>query len=239
MILYLCILRKEYHSVSCCSVTQSCQTVTPRTAACLASLSFTVSSSRLTLMSIDQWSHPTILSSVAPFFSCPQSFPASGSFPVNQFFASSGQIYWSFSISPSSEYSGLVSFRFDWFDLLAVQGTLSLLQQHSSKTSVSWHSAFFMGQRSHSYLIAGNTIAFTTWTFVSKVIALLLNVLSSFVSFSSKEQASFNFMAAVTIRSYFGAKEKKVSHCFYCFPIYLPWNDRTRCHDLSFLNVGF
>ena len=75
--------------------------------------------------------------------------------------------YWSFSISPSSEYSGLISFRIDWFDLLAIQGTLkSLLQYHSSKASVLWHSAFSMVQLSHMYMTPGKTIALTTWTFV-------------------------------------------------------------------------
>ena len=89
-----------------------------------------------------QWCHPNILSSVIPFSSCLQSFPASGSFPISQFFTSGSQSYWSFSISPSSEYSGLISFKIDWFELCAVQGTLkSLLQHHSSKTSILWHSA--------------------------------------------------------------------------------------------------
>ena len=96
------------------------------------------------------WYHPTISSSVVPFSSCLQSFPASGSFPVSQFFASGGQSIgsFSFSLSPSSEYSGLISLRIDWFDLLAVQGTLkSLLQHHSSKASILWHSATREAQR--------------------------------------------------------------------------------------------
>ena len=88
--------------------------------------------------------------------------------------------YWSFnfSISPSNEYSGLISFRMDWLDLLAVQGTLkSLLQHHSSKASILWHSAFFMVQLSHPYMTTGKTIALTRWTFVSKVTSLLFNML--------------------------------------------------------------
>ena len=86
------------------------------------------------------------------------------------------------SISPSIEYSGLISFRIDWFDLIAVQGTLkSLLQHHSSKTSILQHSAFFMVQLSHPYMTAGKTIALTRWTFVSKVMCLLLNTLCRFV----------------------------------------------------------
>ena len=139
--------------------------------------------------------------------------------------------YWSFtfSINPSNEYSGLISFSIDCFDLLAVQETLkSLLQHHSSKSSVLWCSAFFMVQLSHPFMTTGKTIALTIWTFVSKVISLLFNMLSSVChSFSSKEQMSFNFMAAVTICSDFGTQENKVCQCFHCFPIYLPWIDGT------------
>ena len=112
------------------------------------------------------WCHPTILSSVVPFSSCLQSFPASGSFPMSQFFASGGQSF-SFSISPSSEYSGLISFRIDWLALLAVQGTLkSLLQYHSSRASILQRSAFFIVQLSHPYMTTGKNTALTRWTFV-------------------------------------------------------------------------
>ena len=130
--------------------------------------------------------------------------------------------YWSFSfsISPSNEYSGWISFRIDWFDLLVVQGTLkSLLQPHSLKASVIQCSVFFMVQFSHPYMTTEKTIALTIWTFVSKVMSLLFNMLSSF---SSMEQASFNFKVVVTVCSDFGAQENKVCHCFHCFPIYLP-----------------
>ena len=90
--------------------------------------------------------------------------------------------YWSFSISPANEYSGFISFRIDWFDLLAVQGTLkSLLQHHSSKASILQCSAFFMVQLSHTYLTTGKTIAFTSRTFVGKVTSLLFNMLSGLV----------------------------------------------------------
>ena len=94
--------------------------------------------------------------------------------------------YWSFSfsISPSNEYSGLISFRMDWLDLLAVQGTLkSLLQHHTSKASILWCSAFFMVQLSHPYMTIGNTIPLTRWTFVSKAMSLLLKMLSKFVTY--------------------------------------------------------
>ena len=133
--------------------------------------------------------------------------------------------YWSFSfsISPSNEYSGLISFRMDWLDLLAVQGTLkSLLQHHNSKASILQCSAFVMVQLSHPYMTSRKTIALTRQTFVGKVMSLLFNMLSRLViSFSSKEQVSFNFMAVVTICSDFGVQENKVCHCFHCFPIYL------------------
>ena len=113
-----------------------------------------------------------------------------------------------FNISPSNEHSGLISFRMDWLDLLAVQGTLkSLLQYHTSKTSILQHSAFFMVQLSHPYMTTWKPIALTRQTFVGKVMSLLFNMLSSF---SSKEQASFNFMAAVTICSNFGAQENSL-----------------------------
>ena len=118
-----------------------------------------------------RWCHPTISSSVIPFFSCLQSFPASGSFLMNQFFTSGGQSIgsFSFSISPSKEHSGLLSFRMDWLDLLAVQGTLkSLLQHHSSKASIIWHSAFFIAQLSHPYTTTGKTIALTRQTLLAQ-----------------------------------------------------------------------
>ena len=106
--------------------------------------------------------------------------------------------YWSFSfsISPFNEYSGLISFRMDWLDLLAAQGTLkSLHQHHSSKASILPRSAFFIVQLSHPYMTNGKTIALTRWTFVGKLISLLFNMLSRF----SKEQASFNFPSRVRI----------------------------------------
>ena len=115
--------------------------------------------------------------SVVPFSSCLQSFPASGSFPVSQFFTSGGQ-----SIGVSASTSGLISFRMDWLDLLEVQGTLkNLLQHHSSKASILWHSDFFTVQIAHPYMTTGKTIALTRWTFVGKVMSLVLNMLSRLV----------------------------------------------------------
>ena len=130
---------------------------------------------------LSQWCHSTISSSVIPF-SCLQSFPASGSFPMNWLFTSCAWSWgFSLSISHSNEWSGLISFRIDWFDILAVQGTLkSLLQQHSSKASILQYSVFVV-QLSHPYVTTGKTIALTIQTFVGKVISLLFNMLSRFV----------------------------------------------------------
>ena len=114
--------------------------------------------------------------------------------------------YWSFSfsISPSSEYSGLISFRFDWLDLLAVQGTLkSLLQHHSSKASILLHSAFFMVQLSHPYMTTGKTIALTRQTFVSKVMSLLFNMLSRFVIAFLPRSKHFSGLGSIIIIHFF------------------------------------
>ena len=127
---------------------------------------------------LSQWCHPTISSSVVPFSSCPQSFPASGALQMSLFFAS----HFSFNSSLSNEYSGLVSFRIDWLDLFPVQETLQiLLQHHSSKASILQCSAFFIVQLSHPYMTTGKTIALTRQTFVGKVISLLYNMLSRLV----------------------------------------------------------
>uniref|UniRef100_A0AC11EDY9 Uncharacterized protein n=1 Tax=Ovis aries TaxID=9940 RepID=A0AC11EDY9_SHEEP len=119
--------------------------------------------------------------------------------------------YWSYSfnISPSKEHPGLISFGMDWLDLLAVQGALkSLLQHHSSKASILRHSTFFTVQLSHPYMTTGKTIALTRWTFVDKVMSLLFNMLSRLViTFLPRSKYLFNFMAAVTICSDFGAPQ--------------------------------
>ena len=127
-----------------------------------------------------RWCHPAISSSVIPFSSCPQSLPAS-EFSNESTLRMRWPKYWSFSfsISPSKEILGLISFRMDWLGVLAVQGTLkSLLQHHSSKPSILRHSAFFTVQLSHPYMTTGKTIALTRRTFVGKVMSLLFNILS-------------------------------------------------------------
>ena len=117
-----------------------------------------------------------------PLLLLPSVFPSIRVFSTDSVLCIRWPKYWSFSISPSSEHSGLISFRMDWLDLLAVQGTLkSLLQHHSSKASILWHSAFLMVKVSHPYLTTGKTVALTRWTFVGKVMSLLFNMLSRFV----------------------------------------------------------
>ena len=167
-----------------CSVTQLCPTrLTPWTAARQASLSITNSWSLLKLMSIE-----SVVPSIHLILCRPRLLPAI--FPSIRIFSNKLALwirwpkYWSFSfsISPSNEYSGLISFRMDWLDLLAVHGNLkSLLQHHSSIASFFQCSAFFMGQLSHSYMTTGKIIALTRQIFVSQVMSLLFNMLSKLV----------------------------------------------------------
>ena len=171
-----------YQSVS--SGAQSCLFATPRTAACQASLSNTNSRSLLKLMSIELVMLSNHLILCHPLLLPPSIFPSIRVFSSDSLLCIRWPKYRSFSfiISPSDEYSGLVSFRMDWLDLLAVQGTLKhLLQHHSSKASILRHSAFFIVQLSHPYMTIGKTIALTRQTFVGKVMSLLLNMLSRLV----------------------------------------------------------
>ena len=174
------------------------------------------SQSLLKLMSIESVMPSKHLILCHPFLLAPSVFPSIRVFSSESALPIRWPQYWSFSfnIIPSNEYSGLISFRMDWLDLLAVQGTLKgLLQHHSLKASILQHSAFFIVQLSHPFITTGKTIALTRQTFVDKVMSLLFNMLSRLVI--------TNLMAAVTICSDFGAQENKISHCFYCFPIYL------------------
>ena len=147
--------------------------------------------------------------------------------------------YWSFSfsISPSSEYSGLISFRMDWWDLLAVQGTCkSLLQHHTSKASILQCSDFFILQFSHPYMTTGK-IALIIWTFVGKEMSLLFNMLSWLVTAFLPRSKHLLISLLDSPHTVILEPPEIKSHCFHCFPIYLPWNDGTGCHDLSFLSV--
>ena len=150
------------------------------TAAHQASLSFTVSQGLLKLMSIELVMPSNRLVLCCPLFPLPSIFPSISIFS-NESVLCIRPKYWrfSFNISPSNEYSWLISFRIDWFDLLAVQGTLKTLLQHQSLTaSILWCSAFFTVQLSHLYIPTGKTIALTIWTFVEKVMPLLFNTRS-------------------------------------------------------------
>ena len=141
-------------------------------------------------------------------------------------------------ISPSNEYSGLISFRMDCLDLFAVQGTLkSLLQHHSSKASILQCSAFFTVQLSQPYMTTGKTIALTTETFVGKVMKLPFNTLSRFVTAFLPRSKCLLISWLQSPSAVILSPKKEVCHSFHCFPIYLPWSDETRGHDLRFLNV--
>ena len=172
-----------------------------------------------------------------PLLLLPSIFPSIKVFSNESDLHISWPKYWSFSfnISPSNEQPGLISFRMDWLDLLAVQG--SFLQHHSSKASILWHSAFCVVQLTYPYITTGKTIALTRGTFVGKVMSLILNMLSRLViTFLSKSKCLLISWRQSPSAVILEPKKNKVWHCFHCFPIYLPWGDGTRCHDLSFLN---
>ena len=246
--------------------------VTPWTAALQASLSITNSRSSPKPMSIKSVMPSNHLILCCPLLLLPSIFPNIRVFSNESALHIRSPKYWSFSlsISPFNEYLGLISFRMDWLNLLAVQGTLkSLLQHHSWKASILLCSAFFIVQLSHPYMTIGKTIPLTRQSFVGKVMSLLFNMLSRLViTFFPRSKflegnllMDFNFMAAlticsdfgimaaitncsdfgvmaaITICSDFGVKKNKVSQCFHCFPIYLPWTDGTRCRDVTFLSV--
>ena len=156
---------------------------TPWTAPCQASLSITNSQSLLTLMSIESVMPSNHLILCRPLLLLPSIFPSIRVFSNESVLHIRWPNYWSFSfsISPSNEYSELISFRIDRFDLLAIQGTLKSLRQHNSKASILWHSAFFTVQLSHPYITTVKTIALTRWTFVGQEMSLLFNMLSRLV----------------------------------------------------------
>ena len=200
--------------------------VTPWTAACQSSLSFIISWSLLKLMSIQSMMPSSHLILCRPLLLLLPIPPSIRVFLNESTLRMRWPKYWSFSFSiiPSKEHPGLISFRMDWFNLLAVHGTLkSLLQHHSSKASNLWPSAFFTVQLLHPYMTTGKTIALTRWTFVSKVMSLLFSMLSRLVItfLPRSKQASFNFMAAITICSDFGAP-KNSQPLFPLFPHLFP-----------------
>ena len=219
------------------SVAQSYLTLsTPWIAAHQASLSITNSQSLLKLMSIE---------SVMPsnhLILCRALLLPLSIFPSIRVFLSESALcmrwpkYWSFSftISPSNEYSGLISFRMDWLDLLAVQGTLkSLLHHHSSKASILRHSAFFIVQLSHPYMTTGKTIALTRQTFVGKIISLLFNILSRLVKdFLPRSKCLLISWLQSPSAVILEPKKIKSITVSIVSPIYLPWSDGARCHTV-------
>ena len=184
-----------------------------------------------------RWCHQAISSSVVPFSSCPQSLPASESFPMSQLFHEVAKLmefqfqHQSFQWTPRT-----ISFRMDWLDLLAIQGTLkSLLQHYSSKASILWCTASFIVQLSHPYMTTGKAIALTRRTFIGKVTFLLLNMLSmldiTFLPRSKRLLISWLQSPSAVIL------EHKKNEVWHYFPSYFPWSDGIRGHDLNFLNV--
>ena len=220
----VCVRKRS--SVQFGSVAQSCLTLCdPMNCSTPASLSITNSQSPPKPMSIKLVMPSSHLILCHPLLLLPSIFPSIRVFSNESTLHIRWPKYWSFSfnISPTNERPGLISFRMDWLDLLAVQGTLkTLLQHHSSKASILWRSAFFIVQLSHPYMITGKITALTRWTFVDKVMSLLFNMLSRFVITFLPRSKCLNFMTAVTIFSNFGAQKNKVSDCFHCFPIYFP-----------------
>ena len=229
------------HSVQFSSVAPSCSTLAiPWIAARQASLSITNSRSSLRLMSIESVMPSSHLILCRPLLLLTPIPPSIRVFSNESTLCMRWPKYWSFSFSiiPSGEIPGLISFRMDWLDLLAVQGTLkSLLQHHSSKASILHRSAFFTVQLSHPYMTTGKTIALTRRTYVGKVISLLFNMLSrlviTFLPRSKHLLISWLHSPSAVILE----PQKIKSDSFHCFPIYFPWSDGTRCHDLRFLNV--
>ena len=237
---FLKIMFLQFSSVQLLSCVQLF--ATPWTAAQQASLSITNSQSLFKLMSINSVMPFNHLILYLPLLLLPSIFLSIRIFSSESVLHIRWPKYrsFSFSISPSTEYSGLISFRIDWFDLLAVQGTLkSFSQYHISKASILLHSVFFMVQISHPYMTTGKTTALTKWTFVDKVMSLLFNMLSrlviAFLPRSKPLLISWQQSPSAVILE----PKKIVCHCFHCLPICLPWSDGTACHDLHFLNVEF
>ena len=211
----------------------------PWTAACQASLSFTVSQSPLKLVSFESVTLPNHL-----IFCCPVLF-LSLIFPsIRVFFGESAlhirwPKYWSFSFStgPSNEYSGLVSFRTDF--LFCPWDSHESSPAPHLKVSILRCSAFFMVELSHPYMTTGKTHNFDMWDLSTRwCLWFLVSCLGlSLLCFQGARK--FNFMAAITVHSDFVAQENKACHSFHFFPIYLPWSEGTQCYDLGFLNIEF
>ena len=212
----------------------------PWTAACQASLSITNSQSLFKLMSIDSVMPSSHLILCRPLLP-PSIFPSIRVFSNESVLCIRWPKYWSFnfSISPSNEYPGLISWILGWTDWISLlfKGLSRVFSTPQFKIINSLVLNFLYSPTLISIHDYWKTIALTRQNFVGKVMSQLFNMLSRLVITFSKEQTSFNLMAVVTICSNFGAPKSKVCHCFHCFAIYLPWSDETGCHDYSFLNV--
>ena len=190
---------------------------------------------------LSQWCYPTISSSVVHFSSCLQSFPASGSFPMSQLFTSDGH-----SIRASASVSILPMNIQGWFPLgLADWSACSPEDSQESSPTPQFKSinssalSLFMVQFSHPYMSTGKTIALTLRTFVSILMSLFFNMLSRFVIAFLPRSKHILISWLQSPSAVILEPKEIVCQCFHCFPIYLPWSDRTRCHDLHFLNVEF
>ena len=190
--------------------------MTPWIVACQASLSLPLSQSLLKFISIESVTLSNDLILCHSLLLLPSIFPSSKVLSSEVTVHIRWPKYWSFSfsISPANKYSGLTNFGIDWFDLLAVQGTLkNLLQHHNSKASILWHSSFFMVQPSHPYMTAGESTALT-WTFASKVMSLLFNMVSRLVIpfFPRSKCLLISWLQSLSAVT-FGAQENKVCDC--------------------------
>ena len=187
---------------------------------------------------LSRWCHPTI--SVALFSCCLQSFPASGSFPVSQLFTSGGQSTGDSASASVFPMNIQTWYPLGWTGLISLQSrglSRVFFQHHSFKASVFQHSAFFMVPLSHPYMITGKTIALNIWTFVSKV--MLIKTQSRFDIALLPRSKHLFILWLWLLSTLFGDQENEIWHCFLIFPSYLPWSDRTGCHNLSFLDVEF
>ena len=212
---------------------------TPWIAARQASLSITTFQSLLKLMSIESVMPSKHLILCHPLLLLPSVFPSIRVFSNESALHIRWPKYWSFTfnISPSNEHPRLISFRMDWLDLLAVQGTLkSLLQHHSSKAPILRCSAFFIVQLSHPYMTTGKTIALTTRTFVGKVTSLLFNMLSRLV-ITFLPRSKHLLISWLQSPSAVILEPPKISLTLFPLFPHLPWSDGIGCHDLRSLNV--
>ena len=189
-----------------------------------------------------QWCHPTISFSVVPFSSCLQSFPASGSFQMSQFLSLRDQsIGASASVLPMNIQDWFPVGLTGWIFLQSKMTLKSILQHYNSKAANFHCSAFFIVQFSHPYMTTGKTTALTRQIFVGKVMSLLFNTLSRLViPFLPRSKGLLmSWLQSPSAVILEPPTQNKVSHCFHCFPIYFPWSNGTRFHDLSFLNIEF